>query len=371
MYPNDNTQMVATHTEMTASATGTALFGIGGLIAAQKAGLGSSLLRGSKISLLGMDPAYGAANMGSVFAFGDDAGQILKTSLRGPSEFGLNTAAESRFMTGAADRTLKASGLMAMSKMNMILPLALTSIGAINASMDEGVSGFANYMVQDFFAMNAANLQNNLVMEFDTSSNLNKIAQRAGVSLENLRAELAAGKGKGAFNIQRGLTGFGRNPMLGNLRTMMGGLMGADMGMSAGRSLGKALATSITDEGYGQEAAGFVGSIFGAAAGAKLGAFAFASFSRAAVIGGGLYAGSLIAQGTYSMLESGYSKRKRSRGFNYASDTSQFMTQQAVTMRQRAMQAMHKSHLNARSAFGQEATITHMNRDMFSHYKRL
>ena len=81
-------------------------------------------------------------------------------------------------------------------------------------------------------------------------------------------------------------------------------------------------------------------------------------------------AGAEVVSRTYSHIEGGFAKAQKARGLNFAGDTAAHFTQNAVTMRERALQAMNKSHMNARSAFGQEANIVHMNRDMFSQYKR-
>ena len=56
------------------------------------------------------------------------------------------------------------------------------------------------------------------------------------------------------------------------------------------------------------------------------------------------------------LLKSGF-QNPRTRGLDFAGDLSSYNTNSAVTMRQRALQSMHKSHLNARSALGQEASL--------------
>lgn len=347
--------------------------GIGLALKGSGGGLLGQLSRGAQTSLLGADPLM-AASGNNVFAFGNQSGELLSGARRGYGVAfqtannlgGMTQGLGVESFTRQGTNVLKSGGLMKMGMLNLAMPLLFTGIGAIHGGMEEGLPGIGKYLVQDFLAMDAATRVNNMVFDFD-KSNYKKVAEYFKLDASDLRAKLDAGGGKGAVSIQRTALGF---QGLGMMRTMMGGVMGASMGMAAGAAAGSFIAEQLTDQGYGSSAAGFVGGAFGAAAGARLGAFAAGSFARMGVIGAGIAATTIVAKGVYSMLESGFKNIGKGRGLNFASDTSNHMTQQAVTMRQRALQAMHKSHLNARSAFGQEATITHMNRDMFSHYKR-
>ena len=344
-----------------------------GIFAGKNGGLLGQFSRGAHTSLLGADPLM-AASGNNVFAFGEDSGRLLAGARRG---YGINFATASnrggltygagvQAFTRQGTDVLKSGGLMKMGMGNLALPLIFTGIGAIHGGMEEGIAGIGKYLVQDFLAMDAATRVNNMVFDFD-DTNYKKVAEAFKLDEAELKNQLNANKGKGAVSIQRTALGY---QGLGMMRTMIGGVMGASLGMSAGAAAGSFVANQLSDEGYGASAAGFVGGAFGSALGANLGAYAAGSFARMGVIGAGIAATTIVAKGTYSMLESGFKNIGKGRGLNFASDTSNHMTQQAVTMRQRALQAMHKSHLNARSAFGQEATITHMNRDMFSHYKR-
>jgi hypothetical protein len=349
-----------------AGGVGLALKGSGG-------GLLGQFSRGAQTSLLGADPLM-AASGNNVFAFGSNSGELLSGARRGygigfqraNNLGGMTQGVSVDAFTRQGTNVLKSGGLMKMGMGNLALPLIFTGIGAIQGGMEEGIPGIGKYLVQDFLAMDAATKVNNMVFEFDYG-NYKKVAKSFKLDKRELGRQLYTKGGQGAVSIQRTALGY---QGIGMMRTMVGGVMGASLGMSAGAAAGSFLAEQISDQGYGASAAGFVGGAFGAAAGAKLGAFAGGSFLRMGVIGAGIAATTIVAKGTYSMLESGFKNIGKGRGLNFASDTSNFMTQQAVTMRQRALQAMHKSHLNARSAFGQEATITHMNRDMFSHYKR-
>ena len=129
---------------------------------------------------------------------------------------------------------------------------------------------------------------------------------------------------------------------------------------------------AYTGAAMGQEIAGPFGAIAGAFAGGGLARLAgkhpVAALITAAAVGGAY----MIGKGTYQFLKSGYRKRQEGRGLNTAGSTAAFYTRQAVTMRQRAVQAIHKSHVNARSALGQEASFMHMpEKNYFSTYRRM
>jgi len=148
----------------------------------------------------------------------------------------------------------------------------------------------------------------------------------------------------------------------------LGGVTTASTGWfgSGGLSMAGIGAGAYAGATVGQSIAGTPGAFAGAFIGAK----AFRSPGRAAVTAlalGGAYA---VSKGAYSILKTGYRKGAARRSIDTAGDTASFFTQNAHTMRSRAVQAMHKSHTNARSALGQEASFMHMNRDYFSTYRR-
>jgi hypothetical protein len=90
------------------------------------------------------------------------------------------------------------------------------------------------------------------------------------------------------------------------------------------------------------------------------------------ILGAGVLAGATVGYGAYSILKSGYRHGRNIRLGNAphtAGDTSSFFTQNAFTMRSQAVQAMRNSHMNARSALGQEATFMHTNKNYFSTYR--
>ena len=244
------------------------------------------------------------------------------------------------------------SGLLNMKGIMPYLPSAMTALMVAPQIFEGDFVGAGESLIQSFVASHYGEI---------ASKNFSTIVdqKKAGiVSPENV-------KGKTLLESRT----FARSKILGSLVPNMTAFAGAAAGYEIGHSLGTSLGSSFAGDAGGS-IGGFVGSIFGMVGGARLGAFAGRSIFNLAGVAAGIGAGTLVAKGAFSVLESGFAKERRSRGLNFASDTSAFMTNAAVTMRQRALQAMHKSNLNARSAFGQEATITHMNRDMFSQYKR-
>lgn len=112
---------------------------------------------------------------------------------------------------------------------------------------------------------------------------------------------------------------------------------------------------------------GFLGTI-GAMAGGTLGV----RYAGSLTVGAGIYyGGKLAAKGAYSVLKAGYNHTQMQKGIHTSGDMAAFMTQGAFSMRERAVQAMAKSHMNARSALGQEASyMHHPGRNYNSRYGR-
>lgn len=131
---------------------------------------------------------------------------------------------------------------------------------------------------------------------------------------------------------------------------------------SAGAIMGGAIGATI-----GNEALGTVGSVIGGVAGSAMLGTKYGLIATGAIAGG-----VAVSYGTYSLLKSGYRHGRNirmSRVPHTAGDTSSFFTQNAFTMRSQAIQAMRNSHLNARTALGQEATFMHTNKNYFSRYR--
>lgn len=139
-------------------------------------------------------------------------------------------------------------------------------------------------------------------------------------------------------------------------RLGMMGSLGVGLGAFAGYELGS-------------QVAGVPGGFVGAALGGKaMARFATNPISTGAMILGGLAAkkmGETAVSSIGHVIKQGYKRGKMRDRIDTAGSTAAFFTQNAVTSRGRAFESMRKSHLNARSALGMEATMTHMNRSYF------
>ncbi len=81
---------------------------------------------------------------------------------------------------------------------------------------------------------------------------------------------------------------------------------------------------------------------------------------KLAAIGGAYYMTKAAAHGTYQILKAGNSHFQAQKQIQTDGDMSAFMTQGAFSMRSRAVQAIQRSHSNARSALGKEASYMSM-----------
>lgn len=252
--------------------------------------------------------------------------------------------------------------LQSFSKMNLLLPLGMTGIGAIDAYSTEGMSGLGNFMIQDVFANKYGMQASTEVFDISGATKGQRKTLHAKYNDHRLRDT-------NIKSIQEARSGaLLKSPMMFRMQSILGGYVGAAVGMEAGRTGGEMFASYMDWNETKQGILGFAGSVFGAAGGARVGAYMGGSFARLGLLGAGLGATSVISSYMQDALSSGGTIKHR--GLNYAGDIAAFQTQMASTMRQRSLQAMHKSHLNARSAFGQEASMVHMNRDMFGQYRR-
>lgn len=123
------------------------------------------------------------------------------------------------------------------------------------------------------------------------------------------------------------------------------------------RGVGASLGSTIGGALFGTPGQ-FLGAYIGAApmrfvAANPAGAVAVTALAATAAISYGAYT---VVKG---VAQEGYARRQSLRGVNTSGDMSAFMTQTGYTMRARAVQAISKSHLNARSALGQEASLIH------------
>jgi len=149
-------------------------------------------------------------------------------------------------------------------------------------------------------------------------------------------------------------------------RIAFGGGAGIIGGMA--RFAGAGIGASI-----GQAALGTPGAFIGGFIGAAPLRFAATNPLIAggmAAVGVTAAASAAVVKGSTAILRQGYQHRQRQRGIDTSGSMAAFMTQNAMTMRSRAVQAMHKSHLNARSALGQEAGFMHMpSKNYHSRYR--
>lgn len=158
--------------------------------------------------------------------------------------------------------------------------------------------------------------------------------------------------------------------MLGVMAPMVGASVGASIGYSLGESLGQGVSAMLGAEN--STMMGVAGGIFGAIGGAALGGAAFSSIGSAAVTAGLFGAATIIGSVSSQMFSETMRRVSQTRPrLDFANDVQPYFSRNAVTMRQRALQAMNNSHINARSALGNEAAILHSNRDYFSNLGRL
>lgn len=84
----------------------------------------------------------------------------------------------------------------------------------------------------------------------------------------------------------------------------------------------------------------------------------------------GYHGAKLIGNATAGVLKAGYQHKQRQKMIDTSGSMAAFHTQGAHTMRQRAVQAIHKNHLNARSALGHEAQFMHFpSKNYHSRYR--
>lgn len=147
-------------------------------------------------------------------------------------------------------------------------------------------------------------------------------------------------------------------------------VLGGGAGMGAGMLR---FGGAYIGAGIGQELLGTPGAFIGGFIGAAPIRFAATHplLSAGLLLTGAVAAGvGSVVKGGAAIMRAGAEHRRRQRGIDTSGSMASFMTQNAQTMRARAVQAMHKSHLNARSALGQEASFMHMpSRNYHSRYR--
>jgi hypothetical protein len=162
--------------------------------------------------------------------------------------------------------------------------------------------------------------------------------------------------GAGTTKVFAAKTGFGgKNFRLGG--AYIGGIVGQSVGSATGVPM--------------------MGTI-GAVAGSAIGAAPIRALTANPLMLAGTVATTLAVGGAYTAMKGGAMVIKSTvkhaqaqRRIDTAGSLATFSTQGAYTMRQRAVQAMQKSHMNARSAMGREANLMHQGamRNYHSRYR--
>lgn len=151
--------------------------------------------------------------------------------------------------------------------------------------------------------------------------------------------------------------GFGGSEFVANPGMFKFGMR--SLGAGIGASIGGAIGGSVPLVGPLFQVTGYqVGSLIGAAP------IQFATkhplaLGGVALAAGGIVGSKLVMRGTYEVLRHGYETRRAKYSIDTAGDLGAFMTRGAFTQRERAVQAIQKSHMNARSALGHEANYMH------------
>jgi len=136
---------------------------------------------------------------------------------------------------------------------------------------------------------------------------------------------------------------------------------GGQIGIGIGGGIGTILSGgSPIGNIVGQATASFLmqSSAGGALAGAAIGIGGPLMLGAATALGATYLAG----RGSYEVMKAGYARRQRlTHSIDTAGSMAAFMNKNAFTMRGKAIAAIRNNHLNARSAFGQEAKRVHFS----------
>lgn len=152
-------------------------------------------------------------------------------------------------------------------------------------------------------------------------------------------------------------------------RSVKVGAFKASLPMTIGSMIGGIAGTKV-GEMVGLPTAGYaIGSSLGAVGGAAIAAappqVQLVAGLIGAVVGAGYaaYKGAEFAvNSSYGLMKNGLAyRREKLTSIETSGSTAAFMNKAAFTMRSRAVQAINKHQMNARSALGQEATIGHFN----------
>jgi hypothetical protein len=270
---------------------------------------------------------------------------------------GANSAAmKGRVNAHTSVATNNALGLTQGSKLTMGLSLGLTAYFGYDSVTQGGDNALRDFIFSEF-AANSAGLKR--------AQNI--INAKDGVlATHNSFLGLAG-------NVKNGYTNsmFMGQQMIGRMTPIIGGYAGAQLGIGLGEQLGKLVGNKYLGFREDSSVAGFVGAAIGAGIGANVGALAGSGFLTMAGVGIAIAGANEIANTTTNILKTGFKERRKRRGLDFANNSETMFTQYASTMRQRAFDAMSKSHLNARSALGNEAKLMYLDRDYYNSYRRI
>lgn len=286
--------------------------------------------QGSMIAL-GMTPESGLSYSG----LGSSAAPTHRTSYAG-----FETIRNSKTGQGVGQRYAMKAGVNA-SRFATAVPLLFSGYFVYKGFQEDGVKGASDALIYDAaVGLATASSQKSYLEQSQYARGLGRLttgeraaAKQAGLILNELDPKQA-------------LT-FTRTKM--KMLSFVGKGMGAGIGASVGQAVG-----------------GTPGAFAGAFLAAKVPlpvTLGLAAAGTAATMG----VQKVISKGT-TILKKGYERRAFRRRIDTAGDTAAFFTRNANTMRSRSVLSMRNSHLNARSALGMEASMTHMNRDYFSKY---
>ena len=300
-------------------------------------------------------PVLGAGNMyqiGTTYLNPDDImrtpmSKTLPVSVLGLSDSASRSKLQGRQLTNSA---------MASHSLFPVLNVGFTAVMGMQRYIEGGGSELGRFLIEDFYAQLYGNKASEVRMSV-TNANREVIRGSMGLAPSQQLAE------KTSIQQYRTIAG---SALLGRALPVLGAYTGASMGFGAGQAIGEGLGNMLFDGSYGL---GLAGGIMGAKLGAMAGAAMTRNIPALAISALAVGSSMMITEAVGDILKTGF-KNNRTRGLDFAGDLSAYNTNSAVTMRQRAVQSIHKSHLNARSALGQEASFQHMNRDYFAHYRR-
>jgi hypothetical protein len=213
-------------------------------------------------------------------------------------------------------------------------------MGALGAVPVVGMSGY--FIYQGYKENGLTGARDAAVWDIATNAAVRKFGYK-----QLAHGELAIGATKNAI-VSKGLLSHGVR--------FLGAGIGAQIGQSIGDSIGLPGASI---------AGAFAGAFVGAAPVKFMASHPFIAAGAMAV--GGLAA---TGYGAYEVLKMGYAQKQSRKGIQTAGDLAAFNTMGANTMRSRAVQAIQKSHTNARQALGMEANfLAYPSRSYHSPYR--